>query len=146
MDVGMRWPLSPPGRQDTRKARQSRTDEARGLGEAFARLCRGRAQGWVGQPGMGATKGAQRFWHSAGDQEGRSGPLCIELGVQSLHGLMLLPRWTVPIATGMSAGVRLLTTLAGREARAVGARAATADGVNRLVVRGREVGRARDIL
>jgi hypothetical protein len=139
-------PLSPPGRPDTRKARQSRTDEARGLGEAFARLCRGRAQGWGGQPGMGATQGAQRFWHSAGEQDVRSGPLCIALGVQPLHGLMMLTRWTVPIATDMSAGGLLLTTLAGREARAVGARAATADGVNRLVVRGREGGSARDIL
>jgi hypothetical protein len=95
---------------------------------------------------MGATKGAQRFWHSAGDQAVRSGQLCSELVVQPLHGLMMLPLWTGPMATGMSDVVRRLPTLAGREALAVGARAATADGVNRRVGRGREVGLALDIL
>jgi hypothetical protein len=44
MHVRMLLPLSPPGMQDARKAGQHRAEEARVLGEAFERLCRGRAQ------------------------------------------------------------------------------------------------------
>jgi hypothetical protein len=94
---------------------------------------------WEASLGWGATQGAQRFWHGEGEQAGRSGQLCIEWVVQPLPGLMMLTLWTVPMATGMSDVVLLLPTLAGREALAVGARAASAAGVNRLVVRGREV-------
>src|SRR5712691_7578488 len=132
--------------QDASKAGQSRADEARVFGEAFESLCRGREQGLVRQPWMGAAQGAQRFRHGEGDQEIRSGQLCTELVVQPLRGVLMLTLWTVSIATGMGDVMMVSTTFAGIEAIAVGAGAAAADGVNGLVVRGREIGRALDIL
>ena len=124
------------------KPGRGRAEDARGFGEVFERLGRGRAQGLGRQPWRGAAQGAQRFRHGAGAQDRRSGQRWTALGVQPRRGLLMLTRWTVPMATGMSDVVMLWTTLAGREAVAVGARAAAADGVHRLVVRGREGGRA----
>ena len=66
--------------------------------------------------------------------------------MQPRRCLLMLTLWTVSMATGMGDVMRLSTTFADREARAVGAGAASADGVNGLVVRGREVGRAFDRL
>jgi hypothetical protein len=146
MHVGMIWPLSPPGMQDARKAGQHRAEEGRVFGQAFERLCSASAQALGGEPGMGAAQGSQRFWHGAGDQEGRPRQLCIELVVQPLRGFLLLTWWTVSMATGMGDVLMWSTTCAGLEARAVGAGAAAADGVNGLVVRGRAIGRALDRL
>ncbi len=53
---------------------------------------------------------------------------------------------TVPMATGMSDVMMSSTTVAGREARAIGAGSAVAEGVKGLVVRGRPSGVALDRL
>src|SRR5262245_42398313 len=95
---------------------------------------------------MGAAQGSQRFRHGEGDQEVHPRQLCIELVVQPLRGFLMLTLWTVSMATGMGDVMMLATTCAGIEARAVGAGAAAADGVNGLGVRGREIGIALDIL
>ena len=133
-------PLSAPGMQDTGKAGQRRADEARGLGEAFERLGRGRAQGLVGEPGMGAAQGAQRFWARCRCSGSTPQAAVYRVGCATTARLADADMWTVSLATGMSDVMLLSTTCAGREALAVGAGAASADGVNRLVVRGRESG------
>jgi hypothetical protein len=95
---------------------------------------------------MGAAKGAQRFWHGAGEQAGRPRQLFVALVVQPLRGFLRLTWWTVSMATGMGDGMMWSPTCAGREARAVGAGAAAADGVHGLGVRGRSMGIALDRL
>jgi hypothetical protein len=145
MHVGMLVQWSPPGRQDARQAGPRRAEAARGCGQAFAGLGRGRAQALGGEPGRGAAQGAQRFWHGAGDQAVRPRPLLIELVVQPRRGVLRLTLWTGSMATGLGDVRMWATPCAGREARAVGAGAAAADGVKGLVVRGRAMGSARAI-
>jgi hypothetical protein len=142
MEVGMLWQWSPPGRQDARQAGQRRAEAARGCGQACARLCRGRAQALGGEPGRGAAQGAQRFWHGAGEQAGRPRQLVSARVGQPRRGCLRLPWWTGSLATGMGAVMMWSTTCAGREARAVGAGAAAAEGVKGLGGRGRAMGRA----
>jgi hypothetical protein len=130
----MLWQLSAPGMQDTRKAGPRRADAGRVVGKAFERLGRGREPALVGQPGRGAAQGSQRFRHGAGAQAVRPRQLCSALVVPPLRGCLMLTWWTVSMATGMGAAMRLATTCAGIEARAVGTGAAATDGVNSLGV------------
>ena len=95
---------------------------------------------------MGAAQGSQRFRHGAGEQDGHPRQLWIEWVGQPLRSVLMRTWWTVSMATGMGDVMLWSTPGAGIEALAVGAGAAAADGVKGLVVRGREMGSARDRL
>jgi hypothetical protein len=120
--------------QDTGKTRARCPDAPLVGGEPCER--RGRRR----QPGVGrealrrAAEGSQRLRDGAGEEAVRPGQLYVQRVLEPWLGWMRLPLRTVPVATGMmDAGVSP-TTLARREAVAVGSTVALVESAADLAV------------
>ena len=101
MDVRVVRELSAPGMQDPRKPRELCPTKTRVCGEPCESLRRGGAQGGGREALRRADAGAARLRHGAGEEAVRPGQLCVQVVLEPLLGLRLLPLGTVAVATGM---------------------------------------------
>jgi hypothetical protein len=83
---------------------------------------------------MGADKRAQGLRDGAGAEEGRPGPLCVQLVLEPLVGLMRRALGTMPVPAGRRDTVVRATPWALREAVALVSALARLDGVEDCAV------------
>jgi hypothetical protein len=101
VDVGVVLELPAPGVQNPGEPREVCPNEARVCGEPCEGARRGAEHGVVRKALMGADEGSERLRHGEGEEEVRSGKLCVQMLVEPLVGFLLLTLGTVAVATGM---------------------------------------------
>ena len=134
VEVGVVRELSSPGVQDTKETREVGAAETFVCGEALAGERRGGAHGVVRAAVMRAEKGAEGRGDGKGEEKVRPGKLSLQVVLKPLLACMLLALGTGPVATGMMDAVVLATTVALREAVAIGPAVALLDGAADLAV------------